>query len=143
MKKIITLFWLIIFFNLARAQCFFYIENQRITDNLVKAGLLKADQFISRSPLSSDYIVKTEMHFQSGTNILTLKINLQDTATSQTVYQGNETIAFGEFRANPRMLLNTVIRAFIDKNMYQIISSAKESHFDDQTKWLRVRKDKT
>ena len=143
MKKIPVLFCLSLCFGLVRAQCFFFVENHQLTDNLVRDGLVRAAQFITQSPLSSDYIIKTEMNFQTGTNILTLKINLQDTATSQTVFQGNETLAFGELRANPRLTLNTVIRAFIDKNMNQIILSARENHIDDQTKWLRVRKDKT
>ncbi|HEY4966610.1 MAG TPA: hypothetical protein VII28_09430 [Puia sp.] len=143
MKKISILFCLSICFGMARAQCFFYIDNNQITDNLARDGLLKASQFITRSPLSSDYIVKTEMNFQTGVNTLTLEINLQDTVTSQTVFQGKETLAFGELRANTRRMLNTVIRAFIDRNINQIILSARENHFDDQSKWLRVRKDKT
>lgn len=143
MKKIPVLLGLCICFGLARAQCFFFIENHQITDNLVRDGLLKASQFVTRSPLSSDFIIKTEMYFETRTNILTLKINLQDTATSQTVFQGNETMAFGELRSNPGMMLNTIIRSFIDKNVNRIISSAREYRFDDQTEWLRARKDKT
>jgi hypothetical protein len=143
MKKIPILLCLCFCFGLAQAQRFFYVDNNRITDNLVRAGLLKASQFVTRSPLSSDYIVKTEVNFQKLGNILTLQINLQDTATLQTVFQDKETLAFGELRANPRIILNTVIRNFIDKNINQIILSARENHFEDQAKWLRVRKDKT
>jgi hypothetical protein len=93
--------------------------------------------------LSSDYIVKTEVNFQPAGNILTMQINLQDTATLQTVFQNNETLTFGELRANPGIMLSTVIRNFIDKNINQIILSARENHYDDQSKWIRVRKDKT
>jgi hypothetical protein len=143
MKKIPILLCLCFCFGLAQAQRFFYVDNNRTTDNLVRAGLLKASQFITRSPLSSDYIIKTEVNFQKLGNILTLQINLQDTATLQTVFQDKETLAFGELRANPRIMLNTVIRNFIDKNINQIILSARENHFEDQSKWLRVRKDKT
>lgn len=143
MKKITILFCLCCCFGLVEAQRFFYIDDNRITDNLVRVGLLKASQFITRSPLSSDYIVKTEVNFQAAGNILTLQINLQDTATLQTVFQDKETLAFGELRANPHIMLNTVIRNFIDKNINQIILSARENHYDDQSKWLRVGKDKT
>jgi hypothetical protein len=143
MKKIPVLFALCICFGVSRAQCFFYVENNRITDHLVRNNLLKAAQHVTRSPLSSDFIIKTEMNFTTGSNTLTLNINLQDTATSQTVYQGKETLAFGMFRADSRKTLNTVIRAFIDKNMDQIILSARENHFVDQSIWLRARKDKT
>jgi hypothetical protein len=143
MKKISFLICLCCCFGLVQAQRFFYIDNNRITDNLVRVGLLKASQFITRSPLSSDYIVKTEVNFQTVGNILTLQINLQDTATLQTVFQDRETLAFGELGANPRIMLNTVIRNFIDKNINQIILSARENHYDDQSKWIRVRKDKT
>ena len=83
------------------------------------------------------------MNFTTGSNILTLNINLQDTATSQTVFQGKETLAFGAFRSDSGKMLNTVIRAFIDKNMYQIILSARENHLGEQSNWLRARKDKT
>jgi hypothetical protein len=143
MKKIFVLFCLVNSFGLVHAQRFFYIENNGITGNLVKDGLLKASQFITRSALSSDYIVRTELSFTAGDNILTLQINLQDTASLQTIFQDKETLAFGEFRTTPRAMLHTVIRAFIEKNIYQIISYARENHFDDQSKWLRIRKDKT
>lgn len=143
MKKIPVLFALCICFGATRAQSFFYIENNRITDNLVRNNLLKAAQFVTRSPLSSDFIIKTEMNFTTGSNILTLHINLQDTATSQTVFQSKETLAFGELRTNTRMMLITVIRAFIDRNINQIILTARENHFDDRSGWLRARKDKT
>jgi len=143
MKKLSLLFCLIICFGLVRAQRFFYVDNNRITGNLVRDGLLKASQFITRSPLSSDYIVKTEVNFQTGDNILTLQINLQDTATLQTIFQDKETLAFGEFNSNPRITLHTAIRAFIDKNISQIILSSRENHYDDHSKWLLIRKDKT
>ena len=143
MKKISVLFALCICFGMARAQCFFYIENNRITDNLVRIDLLKNAQFITRSPLSSDFIIKTEMNFTSGSNILTLNIHLQDTVTAQTVFQRRETLAFGAFRPDSRKMLNTVIQAFIDRNMDLIIVSARENHFGEQTKRLRARKDKT
>jgi hypothetical protein len=143
MKKIPVLFALCICFGMSRAQSFFYIENNRITDNLVRNNLLKAAQFVTKSPLSSDFIIKTEMNFTSGSNTLTLNINLQDTSTSQTIFQGKETLAFGTFGSDSRKMLNTVIRSFIDKNMNQIIISAKENHFGEQSNWLRARKDKT
>jgi hypothetical protein len=143
MKKIPILICCCCCFGLAQAQRFFYIDNNRITDKLVRAGLLKASQFITPSPLSSDYIVKTEVNFQTGGNILTLQINLQDTATLQTVFQDRETLTFGQLRANPGIMLNTVIRNFIDRNINQIILSARENRYDDQSKWIRVRKDKT
>jgi hypothetical protein len=143
MKKIPVLFALCICFGATRAQSFFYIENNRITDNLIRNNLLKNAQFITRSPLSSDFIIKTEMNFTSGSNTLTLNIHVRDTATSQTVFQRNETLAFGAIKPDSRKMLSTVIQAFIDRNMYLIIVSARENHFGEQTNWLRARKDKT
>jgi hypothetical protein len=143
MKKIAILVSLVLVFGFCRAQRFFYIDDNRITENMLKGGLLQASQHITKSPLSSDYIVKTDVDFQAGENVLTLQINLQDSVTFQTIFQARETCAFGEIRSNSRKMMNTVIRAFIEKNISQIVLSAKENHYDDRMNDLRARKDKT
>jgi hypothetical protein len=143
MKKIVILVCLMLQYGLIQAQRFFYIDNNRITENLLKGGLLRASQFITNSPLSSDYIVKTDVGFQKDSHILTLQINLQDSITFQSIFQVRETYAFGEFQTNSRVLMRTIIRAFIEKNIGQLVLSARENHFDDQMNNLRTRKDKT
>jgi hypothetical protein len=142
-KKILILFCLSINFGLLHAQRFFYVDNNGITDKLVRDGLLNASQFVTGSELSSDYIIKTEVSFQAGDNLLTVHMNLQDTATLQTLFQVKETLAFGELGINPRVVLHTVIRAFIDRNIGRVISCVKGNHFDDHSTFLRVRKDQS
>lgn len=129
-------------FGQARAQRFFYVDEDRVAGSLVRAILLNSSQFVTVSPLSSDYIVKTEIHFQPGRHTLSLQIHLQDTATLKTVFQDKETLAFGELNTNSRLLLQTVIRAFIDKNISHIILVAGENHFDESQLWIRDKKDK-
>lgn len=143
MKKIILLISFVLSIGLARAQRFFYVDNNRITENLMKDGLLKASQFVTHSPLSSDYIIKTELGFQPGENILILQINMQDSLSFQTIYQTKETWTFGDFHNNSRILLSTVIRAFIENNIPRMVLSARNNHVDDQMKYLKSRKDKT
>jgi hypothetical protein len=142
-KKIVILVGLILNCGFLQAQRFFYIDNNHITENLLKGGLLKASQFITISPLSSDYIVKTEVGFQDSNHILTLQINLQDSVTFQSIFQVRETYAFGVIHANSRLLMRTLIRAFIEKNINQLVLSAKENHMNDRMNGLRARKDKT
>ena len=143
MKKISLLVCLVLVFGFTRAQRFFYVDSNRITENILKGGLLKASQHISASPLSSDYIVNTEVGFQTGDNVLTLEIHLQDSLTFQTIFQTKEIYTFRELPINSRLLLRTVIRAFIEKNIPQIVLSAGERHDHDRMSSLKVRKDKT
>ena len=142
-KKIVILVVLILHYGLIRAQRFFYIDNNRITENLLKGGLLRASQFITSSPLSSDYIVKTDVGFQAENHILTLQINMQDSITSQSIFQIRETYTFGDLNSNSRNLMRTVIRTFIEKNINQLVLTAKENHFNDRINGLQTRKDKT
>jgi hypothetical protein len=142
MKKIILLSTLIFSFGSAWAQRFFYIDNNRVTENILKKTLRDAAQFITSSPLSADYIIKTEVGFRPETNMLTLQINLQDSLTLQTIYQTRETYTFGNLHTNSRIILDTMIQAFIEKNIARIVISAREDHMDYQMKWLKTRKDK-
>ena len=135
MKKIILLTGFVLSIGLARAQRFFYVGNNRITENLLKDGLLKASQFVTHSPLSSDYIIKTELGFQPGDNILTLQINMQDSLTFQTIYMSRETYTFGDFHNNSRILLSTVIRAFIEINIPRMVLSARDNHIDGVSRY--------
>ena len=142
-KKVVVLILLIFHFGISRAQRFFYIDQNQITEKLLKGGLLKASQFITNSPLSSDYTVRTDVGFQADNNTLTLAMNLQDSATFQTIFQVRETYAFRDLRPNSRRLMRTIVLAFIERNINQLVLSAKENHFDDRMIRLQARKDKT
>ena len=142
-KKPVVLVFLVLQVGLIQAQRFFYIDQNPITENLLKGGLLKAAQFITESPLSSDYTVETDIRFQTENNTLTLAMNLQDSATCQTLFQIRETCALGSLGPNARHFMGTIIQAFIERNIHQIVLSAKESHMDDRMNYLQTRKDKT
>ncbi len=142
-KKIFLLIFLALGFGTAGAQRFFYVDGNPVTENFLKGGLANASQHISVSPLSSDYIIKADVGFQTGANVLTLQINLQDTATLQTIFQNKEIYTFRELPTKSRLFLRTVIRAFIERNIPLIVQSAGEKHGCDQMSSLRARKDKT
>lgn len=143
MKKISLFIFLFLGLTCAQAQRFFYVDGNQVTEKIMKGALQSASQHICVSPLSSDYIVKTDIGFQSGENVLTLQINLQDSITFQTIFQRKEIYRFGLFHSDSRLLLRTVILAFIERNITQIILSADQQHAYDQMNGLRARKDKT
>ncbi len=84
MKKIFLLAVFPLLCNWARAQRFFYIESSRITESSIRSELLKATQYITRSPLSSDYIIKADVGYAEGSNVLSMKIVLEDSITHQS-----------------------------------------------------------
>jgi hypothetical protein len=143
MKKIVALVSLVLVTRLTQAQRFFYIDNNHITEKLLNDGLTNASQYVTKSPMGSDYIIKTDVDFQSGSNVLTLKIMLQDSLTFKTIFQADEEYSLCTLQANPRIFVSMAIRTFIEKNMNQIILCAKDDHCGAQMKWLKPRKDKT
>lgn len=80
---------------LLHAQRFYYLDSDNTTSNLVKSDLMKFSQFITKSPLGSDYIIKTNVTFQDDPNKMALHIILQDSITLQAIYQTNEEYSFG------------------------------------------------
>jgi hypothetical protein len=143
MKKISLLVCLVLGFGYADAQGFFYIDGNRATDNVLRAGLVSAYQHISVSPLSSDYIIKADVGFQSSENELTLQINMKDSVTFQTIFQNKEIYTFRELNANSRLMLRTVIRAFIERNIPQIVLTAGQRHDYELMNSQKARKDRT
>ena len=143
MKKILLLLFLVLTVFLSEAQRFFYIEPNDITGKLLRDGLLKGSQYVARSPLGSDYIIKTDVGFQSGSNILNLKMTVQDSITYKTIFQKNEDYTCSTVNANTQIFLRIAITTFIDKNINQIIVCAKDDHYDASMRFVKPRKDKT
>lgn len=143
MKKILLITTLVFNIYFARAQRFFYLETNNYTLNLLRESLMRSSQFVTKSPLASDYIIKTDIGFQKEPNILTLKIILEDSITFKTIFQTNEEYSFGVINQNSKISLRTAIQAFIEKNISQIILCAKADHYDARMKPLKPRKDKT
>ncbi|HWY34218.1 MAG TPA: hypothetical protein VNX68_06195 [Nitrosopumilaceae archaeon] len=143
MKKILLITALVFNIYFARGQRFFYLESDDASGNLIKEGLVKSSQFVTRTPLASDYIIKTEIGFQKEPNKLTLQIILEDSITFKTIYQTNEEYNFGIINQNSKLLLRTALETFIEKNISQIILCARDDHYDTRMKPLKPKKDKT
>jgi hypothetical protein len=143
MKKILLITVLAFNIYFVRAQRFFYLESNDAAGNLIKDGLLKSSQFVTGTPLASDYIIKTEISFQKEPNKLTLQIILEDSITFKTIYQTNEEYNFGVINQNSKLLLKAALETFLDKNISQIILCARDDHYDSRMKPLKPKKDKT
>ena len=142
MKKTFIVIILILAVFFTQAQRFFYVESNPVTDRILHGGLLKGNQFVSNSPLGSDYIIKTDVGVQTESNSLQLKITLQDSITLKTIFQSNEEYGIDLRNKNSRLYLRMLVQTFIEKNISQIIVSAKDDHYDGQAKYLKPRKDK-
>jgi hypothetical protein len=143
MKNIFILSALLLTGCIGRAQRFFYIENSHLTAKLLTDELQHAFQYVTASPIASDYILKSEVDFQAETHSLTLQIIMQDSVSFQTLYQANEVYDVRKSNSDPRIFLSMAIRTFLEKNIHQIISTAKDDHFNSELKSLDVKKDKT
>jgi hypothetical protein len=143
MKKIYLLTVLSFSLFFARAQRFFYLESDDAAGSLIKDGLVKSSQFVTSTPLSSDYIIKTEIGFKKEPNKLTLQIILEDSITFKTIYQTNEEYNFSVINKNSKLLLRTAMETFLEKNISQIILCARDDHYDTRMKPLKPKKDKT
>ena len=143
MKKILILITFLLCFFLIQAQRFFYIETNNYTGKILREQLLKASQFVTQSPIGSDYIIKTEVGFNTGYSTLRLNMILEDSVTFKPIFQTNEECSFKVMNVNSRLCLRMAIETFIDKNVSQIITCAKDNHFDSRMKSLKSGKDKT
>ena len=143
MKKIYILAVLSFSLYFARAQRFFYLESNDAAGNLIRDGLVKSSQFVTKSPLASDYIIKAEIGYQKEPNKLTLQIILEDSITFKTIYQTNEEYNFGVISQNSKLLLKTALETFMEKNIRQIILCSRDDHYDSRMKPLKPKKDKT
>jgi hypothetical protein len=143
MKK--TLLLLMVTFTLlvAHAQRFFYLDSDNTTSNLLKYDLIKCSQFITNTPLASDYIVKMKASLQTASNKMSLDIRLQDSITLETIYQTNEEYSFPDINKSSKIFLKSAIQFFVDRNIDRIIIYAKDDHDDARMKLLKPKKDKT
>ncbi|HLA60505.1 MAG TPA: hypothetical protein VK622_17145 [Puia sp.] len=143
MKIVPVLAGFILFGLFSRAQNFFYIENKNVTEKSIREELMKASQYVTKSPLASDYIITATVAVQSGTNMLNLKMTMQDSITYKTLFQSNEDYTLHSVDANTEVFLRMTIAGFIEKNISQIIVCAHDDHYNTHGKFLKARKDKT
>lgn len=126
-----------------RAQRFFYLDSDNSVSDFLKYDLLKTAQYITKTPIASDYIVKMKASLQTASNKLSLDIRLQDSITLETIYQSNEEYSYGDAEKNFRIFLKTTIQYFIDRNIDQIVIYARDDHYNARMKPLKPKKDKT
>ncbi len=128
MKKILLLALVLLQVFASEAQRFFYIDSDsgHTTEHLLIAGLIREAQYVTKSPLSSDYIIKVDAGSREGSGILSLKMTVQDSITSKTIFQTYEEWTVSAVNANTRIFLKVVISNFIDKNIGRIIVAARD-----------------
>jgi len=143
MKKIVYLSILTLQVYWAQAQGFFYVEIGNFAEKPIKEDLSKALQMVTNSPFASDYTIKTEAGIKAGTKNTVLKIIMEDSATSNTIFETNEEYSFGKIKMNSRILLDVAMKTLIEKNIKQLILCAQNEHRDSMMKWVKPRKDKT
>jgi hypothetical protein len=143
MKKILLLVFVLLDVFVLEAQRFFYIDSNHITEHLLTAGLIRGAQYVAKSPLMSDYIIKADAGTLAGSGILKLKMTVQDSITSRTIFQTSEEWTISAFNANTRIFLRVVIANFIDKNIGRIIVAARDEHFNADMISGKPAKDKT
>jgi hypothetical protein len=143
MKNILLLISLITAGFYSRAQSFFYIENNNVTEKSIREELMKASQYVTKSPLASDYIIKADAGVQSGSNMLNLKMTVQDSITFKTIFQSSEDYTLSPLNANTQIFLRITIANFIEKNISEIVVFSRDDHYNSRMKFLKARKDKT
>ena len=143
MKKLIVFIMLIQTGYLAKAQRFFYVEPGNNAEQSIEKKLLQTSQYVTKSAIESDYIIKTEAGYQSKSNIAMVKIMLVDSITLKPLFQAQEEYASPFLHAKPATALNLAIRTLVEKNIGQIILSAKDNRFHTLVKMVHAKKDKT
>jgi hypothetical protein len=143
MRKALFLILFLLCIYITHAQRFFYVETGSVSEQSMKESLEKASQFVSPSPLGSDYILQAHVDPQNDDHSLTMNIILKDTLTSKTIFESNETYRFGPMKTNPKMVLHMAINDFIDRNLSLIILTTNANHYNEVLKNLREKKDHT
>ena len=143
MKIITVLAGFILVGLFGHAQNFFYIGSKNSTEKSIREELMRASQYVTKSPLASDYIITASVAVQSGTNTLNLKMTMQDSITYKTIFQSSEDYTLHSVGTNTEIFLRMTISGFIEKNINQIIDCAKDDHYNMHGKFLNARKDKT
>jgi len=125
------------------AQNFFYIGNKNATEKSIAEELVKASQYVTKSPLASDYIITASVAVQPGTNVLHLTMAMQDSVSFKTLFQSNENFTIHSYNVNTALFFRMTIAGFIERNIRQIIVCAQDDHYSIHGSFLKERKDKT
>ncbi|HLK31144.1 MAG TPA: hypothetical protein VKT28_21370 [Puia sp.] len=143
MKKFLLFIFLTMIAFAVNAQKFFYVETETGWEKLIKEKLLKSSQFVAKSVLESEYIIKPEINNQTKDNLPKLSISVVDTVTSQTVFVAEENYSTA-FTNMPSILASRMaIQTLIEKNIGEIILYAKHDSFHKMVRLIGLKKDKT
>jgi hypothetical protein len=143
MKAGFVLWIFLFYFGGARAQRFFYVESGSVAEKPLKESLLKFSQYIARTPIMSDYLIKTELGIQPGFNKASISITIEDSATFNPVFQTTEEYAFPTMMMNYQRFLHMAVETMIEKNITQMIISTNNAHREGMVNQLKMKKDKT
>ena len=128
---------------LSKAQKFFYVEEGSIGESPIKQGLLKASQFVAKSAIGSEYIIKTELGAQTKYNMPIVKITLVDSMTFKTIFQTEEAYSTKVANIHKQAAFKMAMNTLIEKNIKEIILWARNDNFYKFIKLTGLKKDKT
>ena len=143
MQKLLFLFTLLLCALLTNAQRFFYVEDGNMGENVLKQDLLKASQFVAKTPIVSEFIIRTESDYEAKKNLATLQIIVEDTATFKTVFQTKEEYSCTAMKMDSQLFLRIAMKSLIEKSFQQMILCAENNYRHSLMGVLREKKDKT
>lgn len=143
MQKLLFLFTLLLCSLLTNAQRFFYVEDGNMGENVLKQDLLKASQFVAKTPIVSEFIIRTESDYEAKKNLATLQIIVEDTATFKTVFQAKEEYSCSSVKMDSQLFLRIAMRSLIEKSFEQMIFCAENNYRNSLMGLLKEKKDKT
>jgi|SRR5579871_5749241 len=141
MKKTILILFLIGFSYLLQAQRFFYVDPSGYGADLINYNLKHASQFLAKSQMDSDCIIKTESISSPGKTIV--KITMQDSVSFKTIFEASEEYNYKASLLSQEIFQRFCFKVFVDKYNKQLVLSAKRNNCNTYMLLLKEKKDKT
>jgi len=126
MKRCLFILALTVAVSQVRAQHFFYLRPNQVTNHMLEGCLKTHAQFVAPSILGSDFILESSVSAGSP-GLLKLDIRLLDSLTLQTVYRASEEYHFGQSDGDLAAALRLRIGQFIEQNMGLLLASSRSS----------------
>ena len=109
----------------AQAQSFFYVEEKGGMERIVVDKLNKASQYVIKSPLSSDFIIKTDVAYQEGSKKFTISMQIIDSLSLVPVLRAEEIYPQGSLDAHSMRSVYMALQSLMERNMDQIMLVSK------------------
>ena len=142
MKKYLLFILLISTFFCVNGQRFFFIESSNDASDIIRQGLLKGGQFISKSKINSDCTVKAEAVFREPNKTI-IKIILQDSANSKVLLEASEEYSYKIQPVNAKISNRLFLKIVTDRYVKQLITYAETNIINNLMLLLKEKKDKT